>query len=245
MKRNIILVLVLSIFAVNIIACTSKIEEREKNKYENILQNSGMIAETDYGYFISYRSKFLFLDKENYEFSPVCREATCSHDNSVCMYNQYISCVKNYEGKILLVYNIPGIRNSDNIIYELNQDTYELSEYYKVDMDFTLLYFEIINNNIIFSAADNEGEESGWYIENMENGERKQLLDRIGYRSNISMDEDNLYLSTTEFEIYSINIETLDKKLIISDYCRDLILYNGRIYFLRYDLEKKQRICIR
>lgn len=213
------------------------VKVKNGGEHENVLQNMGRLAETDDGYYIIAGGGFCYMDKVNHKLSPVCRDATCDHLDEKCLFGKGIYCVKNYNGHILLICRDFYNAKNNNIIYELNQDTYELSEFYKMDTDYDIGYFEISGRELIVSLGDIDAKESGWYIENMDTGERRMLLDRPTYRNNIGMDDEYIYISTQELEIYKINLKTTEKTLVSDDYCREPVLYQNRIYYLGYNID--------
>lgn len=196
--------------------------------YNNLPGNLGCVAESDDSYYILVINSVFRVDKKTGEVSPACRDATCSHGQGMCVYNHEVICIKNYNGKILLLCrDIPTI-------YEMNPDTYALSVY--LEMDKMPFFFEFYDQYLIYSYSESNDGKGGWAALNLATGEEHQLLDRLSFRCYFGIDQRFIYLSTTEHELFRVDIDSGEKQLIIEN-CRDCVLYGGKLYYIGYNPE--------
>lgn len=222
--KKIIMLLVIWILSLECITGCGKDKTEPNENFEDIVVNAGRTAQDKEFYFINY-SGFYELDKNSLELLPACRDATCNHTGPKCTFNSEVSCVRNYNDLILA--------SIDNEIYEFNTDTYEMSEYYKVSLPNcrSVIGFYIFDNKIIYSAYNTDGE--GFLIaEDMNTGSIEELLDRKTDICDVS-DDGIMYVYTSEFEPYAIDLESLEKVKLSDEIVRDVECVDDKLYYIQ------------
>jgi hypothetical protein len=174
------------------------------------------------------------IDKRTGEASPACRDAVCQHKYGACAYNSGVECIKNHEGRLLLIHSDRN-RNRLPEVYEMNPDTYELSVY--LTLDENLLFFEVLGDSLVYAHLDSNDGKGGWASLDLATGETRELIDRLSYRPYIGTQDRSIYLTTTELELLRVNLDT-GETARVADECRDLAVHRDKLYYLRYDLRK-------
>lgn len=233
-NKNVMFIILSFLIILIMSGCSMEKTQHNDTTFDNLPGNLGQVAENDENYFvITTQSNVFVINKQTGKVSPACSNAACSHKDGVCVYNHGVECIKNYEGKILLI-----CKDGDNLsnylpaIYELNPDTYELTVFKKLDNP--VYYFEFYENYLIYSYADYEKEDFGWNVKDLSTGEERQLLDRNSLRHYFGIKDRFIYLTTTEYELYRINLDNGEKEVIVKN-CMDVVLYKDKLYYNRFN----------
>lgn len=232
MLKKVVISFLIIMLVSGVLAGCEKESTVDKNTYADIVQNLGKVAEGDECYYIGINLfGFFSLDKDTLELMPACKDATCSHTDLKCTFNKNIKCIRNYKDKILLT------EGDSNKIYELNEDTYEMSVFYETKASGILSWFYIYNDKLAYSEFDEE-QNCYVYVEDMETGEREIVVDRKCDLSDVS-DDGTIYITTSEFELYSVNIESLEKKKLTDIMARDAICKDDKLYYIQLENNSK------
>lgn len=231
MKKLIISLVIITLSLAGAAGC-GKSGADSGEAYNDITVNMGIVAQNEDSYLIGSVG-FFELDKDSLILDAACRDATCNHTSTSCSFNSEVRCIRNINGSILLT------RSGLKEIYQLNSDTYEMSEYYKVSADSCneVYQFYIYDDKLIYSAFNKNGE-AFLYAEDMDNGHVEELLDRKVDICDIS-DDGIMYVYTSEFEPYAIDMNTLETIKLSDEKVRDIECTDDKLYYIKIENDVK------